>query len=158
MKSNQRDYLKYWKVIRTYFKVKHNLSQAEIDMLLFLYSERYFNISTFKEYERLFTWDIKRFHKLKSLGWIELFASKQKGRPAMRSKALYCLSYKAKRMVNSMYKKIEGEEIPETLCNNPLFKKNIKPSEKPYKNMIKIMNKEIRENRLTGQELRHVPE
>jgi hypothetical protein len=76
----------------------------------------------------------------------------------MRSKALYCLSYKAKRMVNSMYKKIEGKEITANICNNPLFKKNIKPSEKPYKNMIKIMNKEIRENRLTGQELRHVPE
>jgi hypothetical protein len=76
----------------------------------------------------------------------------------MRSMALYSLSYKAKRMVASMYKKIEGEEIPETLCNNPLFKKNVKPSEKPYKDMIKMMNREIRENRVTGQELRHVPE
>jgi hypothetical protein len=86
MKSNQRDYLKYWKVIRTYFKVKHNLTQADIDMLLFLYSERYFNFTTFKEYEKLFTWDIERFEKLKKLGWIELFSTKQKGRPAMRSR------------------------------------------------------------------------
>ena len=158
MKSNKRDYLKYWKVIRTYFKVRHNLSQADLDMLLFLYSERYFNSTSYKEYEKLFTWDIQRFDKLKKNGWIEIFASKQKGRPAMRSKALYCLSYKAKRMINSMYKKIEGEEISETLCNNPLFKKNIKPSEKPYKDMIKLMNKEIREHRLTGQEPHLVPE
>ena len=103
-------------------------------------------------------WDKKRFYRLIHEGWIELFASKQKGRPAMRSKALYCLSFKAKRMVNSIYKKLEGEEIPETMCNNPMFKKNVRFSDKVYRNMIITMNEEIKENRLTGQELRHVPE
>lgn len=158
MKSNKRDYLKYWKVIREYFKVRHSLSQADIDMLLFLYSEKYFNITTFKEYEDLFAWDEHRFFKLKKNGWIELFASRQKGRPAMRSKAMYCLSYKAKRMINSMYKKLEGEEIPETICNNPMFKKNVRYSDKVYRNMIIQMNKEIREKRATGQVQHLVPE
>jgi hypothetical protein len=158
MKSNKRDYLKFWKVIREYFKVRHNLSQADLDMLLYLYSERYFNITTFREYEKIFAWDKKRFYRLIHEGWIELFASRQKGRPAMRSKALYCLSYKAKRMINSIYKKLEGEEIPETMCNNPMFKKNVRFSDKVYRNMIITMNQELKDNRLTGQELRHVPE
>jgi hypothetical protein len=158
MKSNKRDYLKFWKVIREYFKVRHNLSQADLDMLLYLYSERYFNITTFKQYEKIFVWDKHRFYRLIHEGWIELFASKQKGRPAMRSKALYCLSYKAKRMINSIYKKLEGEEIPETMCNNPMFKKNVRFSDKVYRNMIITMNEELKQNRLTGQELRHVPE
>jgi hypothetical protein len=158
MKSNKRDYLKFWKVIREYFKVRHNLSQADLDMLLYLYSERYFNITTFREYEKIFPWDKKRFYRLIHEGWIELFASRQKGRPAMRSKALYSLSYKAKRMINSIYKKLEGEEIPETMCNNPMFKKNVRFSDKVYSNMIITMNEELKQNRLTGQELRHVPE
>jgi hypothetical protein len=158
MKSNKRDYLKFWKVIREYFKVRHNLSQADLDMLLYLYSERYFNITTFRQYEKIFSWNKERFYRLIKEGWIELFASRQKGRPAMRSKALYCLSYKAKRMINSIYKKLEGEEIPETMCNNPMFKKNVRFSDKVYKNMIITMNQELKENRLTGQELRHVPE
>jgi len=158
MKSNKRDYLKFWKVIREYFKVRHNLSQADLDMLLYLYSERYFNVSTFREYENIFAWDKHRFYRLIHEGWIELFASKQKGRPAMRSKALYCLSYKAKRMINSIYKKLEGEEIPETMCNNPMFKKNVRFSDKVYRNMIITMNEELKQNKLTGQELRHVPE
>jgi predicted lactoylglutathione lyase len=127
-------------------------------MLLYLYSERYFNITTFKQYEKIFAWDKQRFYRLIKEGWIELFSSRQKGRPAMRSKALYCLSYKAKRMVNSIYKKLEGEEIPETMCNNPMFKKNVRFSDKVYRNMIITMNQELKENRLTGQELRHVPE
>jgi hypothetical protein len=158
MKSNKRDYLKFWKVIREYFKVRHNLSQADLDMLLYLYSERYFNITTFREYEKIFAWDKKRFYRLIHEGWIELFASRQKGRPAMRSKALYCLSYKAKRMINSIYKKLEGEEIPETMCNNPMFKKNVRFSDKVYRNMIITMNEELKQNKITGQELRHVPE
>lgn len=158
MKSNKRDYLKYWKVIREYFKARHNLSQSDIDMLLFLYSERYFNITKFKEYENLFIWDKERFYKLKKEGWIELFASKQPGRPAMRSTSLYSLSFKAKRMIASMYKKLEGEEIPETICNNPMFKKNVRYVDKVYKNMIITMNKEIKDKKITGQLPHLVPE
>lgn len=158
MKSNKRDYLKYWKVIREYFKVKHDLTQSDIDMLMFLYSEKYFNITKFSEYEQLFAWDKERFFKLKKNGWIELFVSKQPGRPAMRSKAIYALSFKAKRMVASIYKKLEGEEIPETICNNPMFKKNVRYSDKVYRNMIIQMNKEIREKRATGQVQHLVPE
>jgi hypothetical protein len=158
MKSNKRDYLKYWKVIREYFKVRYNLSQGDLDMLLYLYSERYFNATTFNKYENIFAWDKERFYRLKSEGWIELFSTKQPGRAASRSKAIYSLSYKAKRMVNSMYKKLEGEEIPETMCNNPMFKKNVRFADKVYRDMIITMNKELKQNRLTGQELRHVPE
>jgi len=39
-----------------------------------------------------------------------------------------------------------------------MFKKNVRFSDKVYRNMIITMNEEIKENRLTGQELRHVPE
>lgn len=158
MKSNKVDYLKYWKVIRTYFKVRYKLRQADLDMLLFLYSEKYFNATTFQKYEDIFVWDKTRFTRLKKDGWIELFSSKQPGRPAMRSVAIYSLSYKAKRMIMSMYKKLNGEEIPETMCNNPMFKKNVSYSDKVYREMIKTMNQEIRKNKLTGQEPHHVPE
>lgn len=35
------DYLKYWKVIRYFIKAKYKISTGELDMLLFLYSEKY---------------------------------------------------------------------------------------------------------------------
>ena len=47
MKSNTDDYLKYWKVIRQYVKVKYELTQSDLDMLLFLYSEKYFDRAKF---------------------------------------------------------------------------------------------------------------
>ena len=53
MKSNTDDYLKYWRVIRQYIKVKHGLCQADLDMILFLYSEKYFDRDKFEDFNQL---------------------------------------------------------------------------------------------------------
>ena len=37
------DYLKYWRVIRYFIKAKYGLSQAELDVILFLKSEGYYD-------------------------------------------------------------------------------------------------------------------
>jgi len=147
------DYLKYWRVVCQYTKVRYNIGQADLDMLLFLYSEQYFTIRKFTEFAQLVAWDRGRFGRLVKEGWIENFRPGCKGQ-----RALYSLSYKAKRMINSIYKKLEGEEIPETTCNNPMFKKNVRFTDKVYRHMIKNMNKAIREAKATGQQLHHVPE
>lgn len=140
------DYLKYWRVVNQYVKVRYNLSQGELDMLLFLYSEKYFKVTKFKEFEELMPWDKARFFRMVKNGWIENF------RPGVRGvRAIYKLSFKAMRLVNSIYKKLEGEEIPETVCNNPMFKKKVRYTDKVYRNFIKEMNKANREARLTGQ-------
>jgi hypothetical protein len=147
------DYLKYWRVVCQYTKVRYNIGQADLDMLLFLYSEQYFTIRKFTEFAQLVAWDRGRFGRLVKEGWIENF------RPGCRGqRALYSLSYKAKRMITSIYKKLDGEEIPETVCNNPMFKKNVRFTDKVYRHMIKTMNKAIREARATGQLQHHVPE
>ena len=52
MKSNTDDYLKYWRVIRQFVKIKYELTQADLDVLLFLYSEKYFDKNKFEEYRR----------------------------------------------------------------------------------------------------------
>lgn len=133
-----------------YTKVRYNIGQADLDMLLFLYSEQYFTIAKFKEFSELISWDRGRFGRLLKDGWIENFRPGCKGR-----RALYALSYKGKRMINSIYKKLNGEEIPETTCNNPMFKKNVRYNDKVYRNFIKEMNKA---NRTKSQLQHHVPE
>lgn len=147
------DYLKYWRVVSQYAKVKYKISQPDLDMILFLYSEKYFRITKFREFEQLLPWDRTRFNRLVEEGWIENFRPGYKGK-----RAVYSLSFKAKRMVASIYKKLEGEEIPMTACNNPMFAKKVRYTDKIYRNMIIQMNNEIRNNKLTGQELHHVPE
>ena len=137
MKTPPNDYLKFWRVIRYYMKAKHGLGQADLDIILFLYSESYFGKKDFDRFAELVSWEVDRFVRLHQEGWIETF---RKGR-GPRSRALYQLSYKATRVVLDIYRKLNGEEIPTSLSSNPMFAKNVKYSDKVYRNMILEMNK-----------------
>lgn len=135
MKSPPNDYLKFWRVIRYYVKAKHGLTQADLDIILFLYSEGYFGKEKFDEFAQLVSWDKSRFYRLKNKGWIELFR-----RRYPNGRALYQLTFKATRVVLDIYRKLNGEEIPTSLSSNPLMAKNVSYSDKVYRNMIIEMN------------------
>jgi len=147
MKSNTDDYLKFWRVIRQYVKVKYGLLQADLDMLLFLYSEKYFDRGKFDEYNSLFSWDVKRFEKLLRDGWIVVFRKRMGQR-----KAVYQLPIKTTRMIQLIYRKLNGEEIPVSQSQNKMFAKNVSYTDKVYRNMIKEMNA------FTKQQRHHAPE
>tara|TARA_B100000927_G_C16458184_1_gene466727 strand:- start:431 stop:865 length:435 start_codon:yes stop_codon:yes gene_type:complete len=142
----QSDYLKYWRVVRYFVKAKYKLNQEDLEMLLFLYSEKYFDKGKFQEYNNLLGWNKNRFEKLRQEGWIEVFRKGHRGR-----RSVYCLSYKTKRVIKSVYNKLEGEEIPVSPDINPMFLKNVSYSDKVYRNMIIEMNKFIKQQR-------HLPE
>ena len=146
MKSNQDDYLKYWKVIRQYVKVKYELNQADLDMLLFLYSEKYFDKAKFDEFDALLSWDVKRFESLRERGWIVTFRTRQVG-----NKAIYQLSVKADYMIKSIYRKLSGEEIPVSQSQNKMFAKNVSYLDKVYQDMIRKMNAIIKQQRHPSQ-------
>ena len=55
-------------------------------------------------------------------------------------------------VINTLYKKLNGEEIPVSPTQNPMFKKNVPYTDKVYRNMIKDMNAFIK------QEQHRVPE
>ena len=147
MKSNQDDYLKYWRVIRQFIKVKYELTQSDLDMLLFLYSEKYFDTDKFLEYHNLLGWDKTRFTRLKNAGWIEIFRRKVGHR-----KMLYKLSDKSINVIRLIYKKLSGEEIPVSQSQNKMFARNVSYTDKVYRNMIKEMNAFIKQQR------HHAPE
>jgi len=141
MESNSSDYLKYWRTINFYYRTKNDLSQAEIDMLLFLKSEKYFRKKKFEEFDKILSWDKHRFKKLVAKGWIQLFRGI--GGPSAN---IYELSMKANRMLNEMYRKLNGEEI--TISGKtPLLKKKISYHSKMYIEMIQEMNQVIRQQR-----------
>ena len=56
--------------------------------------------------------------------------------------ALYELTYKSKRIIDTIYKKLNGQEISE---RNPLFNKNVSYSDKVYRNAIKKLNEAIKQ-------------
>ena len=140
------DYLKYWRVVRYYVKSKYGLPPAELEMLLFLYSEGYFDRAKFNEFNNIISWDVKRFEKMVSNGWIVYFRQ-----PKRNIKAIYELSFKAKIMIDQVYKKLNGEEISISEDSSPMFKRNVKYTDKVYRNMIKDMRK------ATRQQQHHAP-
>ena len=135
MKTPPNDYLKFWRVIRYYMKAKHNLSQADLDIILFLYSEGYFGQADFDKFAELVSWEVGRFVRLQKDGWIVHFR-KRRG----NIRALYQLSDKATRVVLDIYRKLNGEEIPTSISANPMFHRNVSYNDKVYRNMILEMN------------------
>ncbi len=45
----KNDYLKYWKVVKQWANVKYDVGTADIEMMLFLYSEGLFTQKQFEE-------------------------------------------------------------------------------------------------------------
>ena len=138
----QSDYLKYWRVVRQFIKAKHGLTQADLDILLFLKSEQYFSKDKFKEFDELISWNKNRFENLRQAGWIEVFRKRMGKR-----KALYQLSTKGKRVTTSIYKYLNGKEIPTSNDGNPMFLRNVSYTDKVYRNFIKEMNAFTRQQR-----------
>jgi DNA-binding transcriptional regulator PaaX len=75
-------------------------------------------------------------------GWIEVFRKRMNGK-----KSLYQISDKGRNIVMDIYRKLNGEEIPTSLSQNPMFQKNVSYSDKVYRNMVKDMNTFIRQQR-----------
>jgi hypothetical protein len=138
--ASKHDYLKYWRVIKYFYKKKYNLSESDLEMLLFLNSERRFRRKDFRKYAEIMPWDRTRFDRLVNDGWIQEYNT---GTWNKR----YQLSGKAERMIISLYKKLNGEEIPTSQSFNPMFAKNVSYTDKVYRNMIKEMNEFIRQQR-----------
>ena len=127
------DFLKHWRVVRFYIKKKYNIGQADLDILLFLYSEGRFTRQIFNDYSQIVSWDRKRFKRLVDSGWIITWR-KSHG----RSFSIYELSHQAKMMISKAYKILLGEEeIPQSVKRNPLLKNNAKYLDKVHRNIIK---------------------
>ena len=133
-KQPTHDYLKYWRVIKYWAKRKYNISTADLEMMLFLYSEHLFNKTKFEEYQQLMSWNKNKFYTLIKEGWIHQWR-KKKGKEA----AMYELTYK-------VYGKLNGEEFPENYVNNPVFKHDVRFRDKVFRQYMLKINTEIREN------------
>jgi hypothetical protein len=142
MKSIPHDYLKFWRVISYYFRSKHNLTPAELDTILFLYSEKYFDKAKFDEFNELLSWDKRRFEILLRDNWISVFRKKTGTR-----RTVYELSDKGVNLCRDIYRKLNGEEIPASLHKTSMFLKNVSYSDKVYRNMIKEMTAFTRQQR-----------
>lgn len=109
------EFLKHWRVVRYLIKQQYNISQEELELLLFLYSEGRFTKDDFEWYTAIVPWNPKRFKKLKDEGWIKSWGSNYKKR-----RAVYCLTHKAKLMCARVYRLLLEEEAFPMSERNPV--------------------------------------
>ena len=109
------EFLKHWRVVRYLIKQQYNISQEELELLLFLYSEGRFTKDDFEWYSAIVPWNPKRFKKLKDEGWIKSWGSNYKKR-----RAVYCLTHKAKLMCSRVYRLLLEEEAFPMSERNPI--------------------------------------
>jgi hypothetical protein len=139
MATERYDFLKYWRVIRKFYCLKYDLHLADLEMILFLYSEDYFSKDKFDEFKMVMPWDPLRFEKLRRRGFIEVF---RKGVPGR--KALYDLSYRAKHMVADIYRNMNGEPLPQWHYSNPALWTKKCYTTKVYSKAVINMNEELK--------------
>lgn len=140
MNYNKVDYLKYYRVIKYYIQAKYKIDTPKLDMILFLNTERYFTREKFIEYQKLMYWDTKRFPSMIKEGWIYVFRKNIKNK-----KPIYELTDKARGMIREMYRLLNGEEITMKNMTTSIFKKEVKYTDKLYKDMIMKMRKALKE-------------
>jgi len=112
-------------VVRYYIKKKYNLTTAELETLLFLKTEGRFSREDFQKFNEVISWNKDRFEKLRKDGWIVVFRKR-----VGKNRALYELSYKTKRVLASVYSKLNGTEIPTSVFNDKKY------TDKVYRNLI----------------------
>jgi len=143
----KRNFLKYYRIVKHYAKVKYSLSEPDLEMLYFLHSESLFSVKDFERYNNIFPWDKGRFNRLKKDGWIIKW--RKEGMDYNRW-ALYDLSSKGKRVIDHLYKMLNGEEdFPMELYNNPKARRDSGFVDKTISIAMKEINKASKKERLT---------
>jgi len=99
-RPREHNFLKYWRVVKYYIKTKYEISEPEIEMLLFLYDESVFSKKSFNQFSKTMSWDKNRFKKMMDDGYIKIWRER---RETQRS-SLYELTIKSKRICNHLYK------------------------------------------------------
>jgi hypothetical protein len=107
--------------VRHFAKLRYGLGTADLEMLLYLRTEKYFTKDKFDEFGSIMSFDTQRFKRLRREGWIDSFRIH-----TTKRKALYTVSYKTIRMIASIYNKLDGKEpLPTSREMNPMMiKKN----------------------------------
>lgn len=137
------DFLTEWAIVRRWAQINYKISRSDLEMLFFLHGNRLFRKTEFDEYKNFMPWDSSRFNRLLKEGWITEWRQKN-----YNEGQLYEVSFKTKKMITSIYKKLIGEEpIPTSTRRNKAFQKNAPFHQKTLAIAITDFNRRIKERK-----------
>ena len=130
--------LKYYRVVRKMLSRSNDLTEAELEKLIFLDNE-YFTKTRFGEASCMdWSWNPNQFKELIEKGWIEEW---RPYKPPYQA-ALFRSTGKAHQLVKRVYRILaEEEDLPMSSRRNPVMRKteNLSSSDKLLKRAVMLM-------------------
>tara|TARA_R110001606_G_scaffold49789_1_gene125358 strand:+ start:285 stop:725 length:441 start_codon:yes stop_codon:yes gene_type:complete len=130
--------LKYYRLARKWACKTYGLTDAELELLIYLDCKKRFTRSEFEAGEYTLSWNKHRWEKLRREGWIEVW--RHRNRTTIKY-SVFKTSFKCSQLISRVYRILLGEEdIP--IHERSVFYKNKSYSDKVYSKAIDDMIKD----------------
>ncbi len=130
--------LKYYRLTRKWVCKTYGLTDADLELLIYLDCKGRFTRNEFIEGVYTYSWDKHRWERLKREGWIEVW--RHRNRTTIKY-SIFKTSFKCSQVISRIYRILLGEEDP------PFTQRNIFNKNKSYtdKVMIKALDDMIKD-------------
>ncbi len=111
--------LKHYRIIRKWACRNNDLTDAEIELLIYLDCIDMFTIDDFKMGSYSFSWNNRRWNKLIQKDWITVWRKRNR---TTQKYNIYKVSFKGKQLIKRIYRIMIGEEdIPTSERRNSIM-------------------------------------
>ncbi len=111
--------LKHYRIIRKWASRNNDLTDAEIELLIYLDCINLFTIKDFKMGTYAFSWNNRRWNKLIQNDWIVVWRRRNR---TTQKYNMYKVSFKGKQLIQRMYRIMLGEDdIPTSERRNSIM-------------------------------------
>lgn len=131
--------LKHYRIIRKWACRNNNLSDADIELLIYLDCTDMFTKEDFKKGTYSYSWDNRRWNRLLKEGWIKVWRKRNR---TTQKYHIYKVSFKGKQLISRIYRIMLGhEDIPTSTKRNSIMK-GLTYTDKVLIKSIKNVNKD----------------
>ena len=110
--------LKHYRIIRKWACKNNGLTDAELELLIYLDSIEYFTKKDFIKGTYSYSWNNRRWNKLKNKDWIVVWRNRNR---TTQKYNIYKVSFKGKQLITRVYKVMLGEEDINTGRRNKII-------------------------------------
>ena len=130
---------KYYRLVRRWACKTYELKDADLELLIYFDCVGLFTRNDYIKGTYTYSWDKKRWERLRREGWIELYAERNQSTIKYN---VFKVSTKCKHLITRMYKIMLGrEDLP--MSARSVFFKNKSYTDKVYNKAIDDMFKDI---------------
>ena len=111
--------LKHYRIIRKWACKNNNLTDADLELLIYFDCLGFFTKQDFKIGTYAYSWNNRRWNDLVKKGWIEVWRERNR---TTQKYNIYKISFRCKQLISRIYKIMLGEEdIPTSKRRNKIM-------------------------------------